>query len=154
MIVTISNSLLYNNARAADCGGTYAQTIATRKEELLNVYAQSIEKGNNKEVMTSINSCVRQVEEIFKNRVKNPLNGLTDVYSIVKALSEKLANRLCDGVIGQLRNEIHEWESLWSQIEYLGKTNTTDWSLLRTQTLQCNRTISSVLTDRLKELLK
>ena len=104
--------------------------------------------------MSNLENCLKQLQEIFRKRIgKFELPGI-DIYELIKAILEKVAERLCQEVLSDLKREEQEWVSLWQTLINYRPYNNSQWSQIQRQTSLGNQTLSSTVTKRLKAILR
>ena len=141
----------------AGCGGSYALKVEARQTELLDVYAKAIERGQEKEVFSKLDNCLEQVAKVFQKRVSIKWPSLDDVYEAAKAVLMQAAEKVCQAALASVKREEQEWISVWESAVSLGrsqKNRATDWQLIWRQSAIGNRTLSSVVTNRLRDILR
>lgn len=145
-------------AETYGCGGSYALKVASRQQELIDVYRRAIERGQEKEVMSKLDNCLKQLAEVFKKRVKIPdWPSSADIYEAAKAILVQAADKVCQIALSSVKREEQEWKSVWDSATTLGSSQSrraTDWQLIWQQSEIGNRTISSVVTKRLRDILR
>lgn len=139
---------------AADCGGNYAIKIYERQKSLIEVYGKSIEYGNNKEIMSAVEQCVQNLKSIFRNRASFPILTSDDLYQVIKRMLEKVVENLCNETITSIKREEQEWASLFETVTSKIKSQTIDWDVIFQQNKISNRTFSSTITSRIKEIIR